>query len=595
VHTIVCARRFAAACATLGALAVTTGLAGCDSSAPSGTGADPATLAPASSVLYVGAVVRPEGALKQDAVADAKMLSDAKEPFAPLLQALAGSSPLGKVDYEKEVEPWLGRSAGLFATSPAALSSTVAAIEQSLGSGFSPEALLRAGASGVLGKGSSGAALVLDTSDLEKAKAFVTKLAKQDGTHQSRYRGVELEADSEGHAAAIVGKFAVFGDEAGVKATINAYLGGPSLQKAAPYSTLADKQPGDALAGVYLDPSAAAQSAAGGGTAGAPNSGGASGQTAASRAAAAQAEALLKALPGEPNQARLWIVPQHSAVTVDADLLGSSSSEAKAAASTTAAAELVGNLPNGAWIALGSGESGARLASYLPLLSGIVSLSSKSLLANFGGPALQQLFGRLAAHPRALQSLFSPWAGPAAVFAAGSGLLSLEAGVEIRSNSPTAARAAVARLGAMLARAGASVSPASVSGAESALSVRVPGLPVTLYVGAGNSRFVIGLGPESVQGALSPSSPLSSSSAYSSATSALGGLKPTVLVDFPMALSLLEGIGLSEDPTTAPALAELHSLGTLTGGFQPLGDGVTRLHLVLGLASSSGSAESGEG
>jgi hypothetical protein len=296
---------------------------------------------------------------------------------------------------------------------------------------------------------------------------------------------------------------------------------------------------------------------------------------------------LLQALPGEPKQARLWIVPQHSAIAIDADLLASSSAEAKVATSANAAAKLVRNLPSSAWLALGSGESGAHLAHYLPLLSGVVSLASKSLLANFGGPALQGLFARLTEHRKALQSMFSPWAGPAAVFAAGSGLLNIQAGVVIQSNSAPAARAAVAQLGAALASAGASVRSASVGGAESALSVHVSGLPVLLYVGAGNGKLVIGLGPESVQGALSPSSVLSSSSAYASATSALSGLQPVVLVDFPMALSLLEGLGLSEDPTLSPTIDELRSLSTLTGGYQPLGDGVTRLHLVLGLAGSS--------
>jgi hypothetical protein len=591
VHTTVCARRFAAVCAALGALATTAGLAGCGSSAPSGTDADPATLAPAASVLYVGAVVRPEGALKQNALADARTLGHVREPFGPLLQALAGSSLLGKADYRKEIEPWLGRNAGVFATSPGALGSAVSAIERSLGGGFSPETLLRASATGLLGSGGAGAALVLDTGDLGKARAFVAKLSTH-GARQLSYRGVTIETDSQGQAAAIVGKFAVFGDEAGVKATVDAHLGGPSLQRAAPYSTLSGKGPHGALAAVYLDPGAAGQTAAGAGAAAHAGTG----TTAhVGAGAAAQAGAVLQALPGEPRQARLSMVPGRSAVTLDADLLGSAGAEAQATTSTNAAAELVGELPEGSWVALGSGESGAHVARLLPLLSGVVSLASKSLLANFGGPAMQGLVSHLAEHGQALQRLLSPWAGPAAVFAAGSGLLNLQAGVVIQSNSPQAASAAVAKLGAMLASTGASVKPASVAGAESALNVRVSGLPVTLDVGAGNGKLVIGLGPESVLGALSPSSPFSGSSAYGSATSALGGLKPTVLVDFPMALSLLEGLGLNENPEVAPTIESLRSLSTLAGGFQPLGDGVTRLHLVLGLNGSSGGASGEEG
>jgi hypothetical protein len=153
----------------------------------------------------------------------------------------------------------------------------------------------------------------------------------------------------------------------------------------------------------------------------------------------------------------------------------------------------------------------------------------------------------------------------------------------IESSSNQAARAAVAKLGALLSAAGASVTSTSIPGAEAALSVHVPGLPVTLDVGAGGHRFVIGLGPASVQGAISPSSTLSSSSSYAAASSTLSGTKLGVLIEFPMALALLEGIGLNESPAFAPAIASLRPLRTLAGGVQPLRSGVIRLHLVLRL------------
>ena len=49
-----------------------------------------------------------------------------------------------------------------------------------------------------------------------------------------------------------------------------------------------------------------------------------------------------------------------------------------------------------------------------------------------------------------------------------------------------------------------------------------------------------------------------------------------MIVDFPTLLSLLEGVGLTEDPTIAPFVPYLRSLTTLAGGGTTLGGGVER-------------------
>jgi hypothetical protein len=561
--------RGALAAILLSAAALSAG--GCGSSQQAGTDADPATLAPASSALYLSAVLQPEGALHQHALHDAQTFGQRK-PFEALLQALAGSSALGHANYAGEVKPWLGRNGGAFALSPGALEGASQALGRSLGEGLSPEALLRAAASGLpsgtgAAKGAA-AALVLDTSDVHRAHAFVAKLAHMQGARNVAYRGFAFYVDAQGQAEGIVGRFAVFGDEAGVKAAIDTHLGAPSLKSpSAPYATLAAKGPSQALASIYLDPGAAAQAAS-----------------------------FLQALPGEPKQARISLVPQASSIAAYADMLGSASAEPQATAAAEAVASLVAGLPGSSWLALSAPAAGAHASSYLALLNGIVSLESHSLLQGFGGPALQGLLAKLTQNGRQLQSLFAGWTGPAAAFASGSGLLSIQAGLVVQAPSTAAASAAASRLGAALSVAGASVSPTSIPGAQPAFAVRVKGLPVTLDIGAGEGKLVIGLGPASVQGALAPTSTLSSSSAYASASSQLGGgSKPITIVQFPMALALLEGLGLAESPSLAPTLSSLRALGTLAGDVQPLGGGVMRLRLVLGLSGSAGGSASGEG
>ncbi len=100
---------------------------------------------------------------------------------------------------------------------------------------------------------------------------------------------------------------------------------------------------------------------------------------------------------------------------------------------------------------------------------------------------------------------------------------------------------------------------------------------------------MIGLSEASVAAALNPPSTLSSSASYSAASAALGeGFEPSLIVDFPTFLGLLEGVGLNEDPTISKFVPYLRTLTTLAGGGKSLGGGVERLRLVLGLQRQPG-------
>ncbi len=179
--------------------------------------------------------------------------------------------------------------------------------------------------------------------------------------------------------------------------------------------------------------------------------------------------------------------------------------------------------------------------------------------------------------------------GSAGLFASGTGLLELKGGVAIGSKDAARSRAAVGELAAILQRDGASVERAKVPGAETAVGVRLSGLPVVLDIVAGTDagghpKFVIGLGEQSVEAALHPSSTISGAASYGTASAALGqGFRPSAIVDFPTLLGLLEGVGLSEDPSVAPFVPYLRSLTTLSAGGQHLGSGIERLRVVFGL------------
>lgn len=578
--------------------AAATALAACGSSShPTGTAANPASVVPASASVYLGAVVSPEGTLKRNAFADAKTLTGSREPFAAIVKALGSAGVLPHLDYDSEVKPWLGADAGLFVSSTSGLQALGEALGKSLGGTISVPALLEAAEQGLLSAKGAGGALVLDTSDVQRARAFVAKLGKEQSAHSASFDSVTYEVDAKGEAAGIVGRFAVIGSETGLRAVIETHAGGSALSSSAPYAKLAAQdKPSATLLGVYVNDEAVATAASGGEAAGkdgseAKGAGGAkAGATEAEASAAGgalegtSASDLLDLLPGEPRQAMLSLLPEARALTVEADLLGSSSATAaKGASASASAAKLVGELPSGSWLALGAGEAGAHLEGDLGALDEIASLAGKSLLASFGGPAIEGLAGKLRAEPAAVERVFGGWAGAAGVFVAGNGLLELQAGLVLDSSAPARSRAAVAKLGALLKTAGASVSPATIAGAEAAESVKVSGLPLALDVGAGNGRFALGLGPASVQAALAAEGGLASSQLYKEASSTVGG-EPVLLLDVPTLVGFVEGLGLSESPSLSGVLPDLRSLGELAGGWQQLGGSITRLHLVLGLA-----------
>src|SRR5207248_8581190 len=104
----------------------------------------------------------------------------------------------------------------------------------------------------------------------------------------------------------------------------------------------------------------------------------------------------------------------------------------------------------------------------------------------------------LSENSAAAKRAFQSWMGPGALFASGTGLIDLKAGVVISSTNPALSRAAVAKLAAKLRGSGASVRPASIPGTDAAFSAAVPGLPLALYVAdgrdaKGETKFVIGL------------------------------------------------------------------------------------------------------
>ena len=97
-------------------------------------------------------------------------------------------------------------------------------------------------------------------------------------------------------------------------------------------------------------------------------------------------------------------------------------------------------------------------------------------------------------------------------------------------------------------------------------------------------QFVIGIGESSVTAALNPSSTLASSASLANASAALGeGIKPSAIVGVPTLLSLLEGLGLTEDPSIAPLAPYLRAISSVYAGSRNLAGDAQRLRIVADL------------
>jgi len=536
-----------------------------------GTTADPARVVPASALLYAGADVRPNGSKKTAALADGQALTHQADPYLRLLQVLqTPGSPAP--DFNSDVSHWLGPRAGIFLSSPGSTGELLTLLQQGLLGGASAGAF-------PFGAGRAQGAIVLDTTDLAKARAFLDAAAGRAGAQATTYRGVAYRASPGDVAFAIVKRYAVIGTGSGIRAVIDTSLGGARLASAPGYSALLSATSSRAIAHAH---SSAGNAPAAGSSAGLSG---------------------LLALFSGGQETNLSLVPLSGSLALDLDTLATGSPAAPVLSSPFASesARALAELPGESWLAFGLADVGQMLSADVQALRGLgsllgaatpasstgIGLNPKALLEGLTAP-LELLGANTPEAKRAFQS----WMGSAGIFASGASLLELKGAVVINSKNAAASRAAVAKLGEELRRTGGSVQAISLPGTEAIDSARLSGLPVALEIAAGRgaggqSKFVIGLGEASVTAALSPASTLESAPSYSSAAAALGeGARPSLMLDVPTLLSLLEGVGLTEDPTISKLLPYLRSVTTLAGGGHHLNTGIERFKLVLGLRPS---------
>jgi uncharacterized protein DUF3352 len=210
-------------------VAISAALAGCGGGGggDGGSGStDPASLAPPDAPFFLE-VTRPEG----EAVAKVEALAEqiaGVEDLGEFIVSELESSALesgGELDYGKEIEPWLGKRAGLF-------------LRDYDGDDFSE------------------GGFAVETTDPTQAEAFVEKRVAQADhpTAKASYEGVDYHVDKdEGSAIGVIGDFLAYGEDAATFEAMVDASGGDSLADRATYADAVSSLPAGSVADLFVD------------------------------------------------------------------------------------------------------------------------------------------------------------------------------------------------------------------------------------------------------------------------------------------------------------------------------------------------------
>ena len=180
--------------------------------------ASPATVVPADAVVYGEMVVRPEGSLRSDALDAASKVLATDDPEARIRELLREASGGSIVEYERDVEPWLGDRVGFW------------------------------------GSGGHAGVVLLAADHPEAARESVeAALRRGKVSFSSRsHGGVDYVATSDGVAAGIVDDWLAVGRERQVIRTVDA-AAGDSLAETDEYADAVGRLPDDRLAHFWAD------------------------------------------------------------------------------------------------------------------------------------------------------------------------------------------------------------------------------------------------------------------------------------------------------------------------------------------------------
>jgi hypothetical protein len=509
------------------ATAVALPVAGCgDSSGSSSSsgngGADPAALLPATAPVYVEAQVRPDGDLAANSTSVLAKILRTNDPGGKIVGWLDSSMKDNSASYAKDIEPWLGQKAGLAVTSIGATGDDVDVVA------------------------------AIASKDDDAAQKFVDK---RPGATDREYRGVKYKYKSDGDmAAAVIDHAIVIGTDKGFKSAIDAEKGGAKLSDAAAFKKARDVVGDNGLGFAYADPAKFFDLVAGA----------ASHKLSSGNAQSLQMVKGLLAGSGLQSVA-LKLDVAKNALKFDAAAVGVKAPKASGDGPGAAA-----DVPAGSWLSLGIGDVGGTFENALK------SFGSSGALGGMDPATLMQgLKSQLGVD---VQKDLLSWMGDAGLFVRGTDMSSLGGALVVKSKDPAASKAAIPKLKKVLE--GLNVKVGALTGAPSGVdgfSVDAgSGLPSAIEVGTKDDKFIVAIGKGVLADAFAPAGgTLGDSEPYKTAAGLLDGAKPSLFLDTPQVVKLLNTFAGS-DEDWAKAKPTLDAFGPAAAGLSSDGD-ATRL------------------
>lgn len=498
-------------------------VAGCGGSSDSSSGADPATVAPPSAPIFIDFTVSPEGATKTNIEELAKKLAGVDNLGDLIVTELENSadSEGEELDFEKEVEPWLGEEGGLF-------------LQEYEGEDF------------------QGYGAAIQTEDEGEAQDFVNKQAEQSGekAKDGSYEGVDFKVQEDETTIGVFDGFVVFAENEAIFTSMVDASEGENLAGEQPFTDAMGNVPDESAADVYVDIGGLIEEAGNG--------------------IDASTQTFLDSVGIEPKEATAVasLVPNSDNVELDISSNVSGDNPPSGDAS-----ELLGSLPGTSVGALASAEFGKRFNE------GITKIDEEGIPGQVPPHQLKKAMKQAGVDLEAIANSI----GDVGVYVTGNSEKTLAGALVMEAESDTQATNTVSNVGLFLRKAGVP-GVTKISEGATGFSIRSPELgrqPVV--VAAKGSRIVIGYGLASTLSAFQESGKtLADNPSFKEAESALGGTPIAAFVDGPSALNLAQALVPPGEEGFEEAQQYLKKIGYMAIGSEA-SDGLATAKLIVGV------------
>jgi hypothetical protein len=459
-------------------------VAGCGGSSSDSGGGEPASLAPADVPFYFEANLAPGGKAGEelDQLADTVLgIEDVSGFVSEKLNEAVSFDGGGKLDYEKEVEPWVGEKAGLY-------------LQEYDGDNF------------------HGGGLALELSNAGEAEEFFeTKNEESDEPAEAEeFEGDKFYvSDDDESVIGFIGDYLVYGEtQADFEEMVTLSEGDEALNEAEKFKTAMEAAPDQGVGTLYVDIGGALEQA--------------------EAQISAEDQAAFDVLRIDPRKATAvaTLIPHSDQVEVDF-----STNLGKASSVSGDAAALLESLPATAVGAFATPEFGKFLGEEIDMLD------KEGVPGQLEPGELKPALDSIGVDLDAIAASFGDIGG----FVEGSSEASLGGAVVLESDNPTEARNTVSNLGLLL-RVTGTEGVTAIHGEVSGFSIRSADLgSEPLVVGAAGEKIVISYGPRAAAQALRANAKtLGTTPDFEAAKATLGSTPIAAFISGGPALKLLD-------------------------------------------------------